>query len=484
MAAEYLVPEWWKGRHNGLKIRRGQPRAGSNPASGTRNNEACGPFFDLRLFPAKLIGKGRGNGVLLFSTGFARWTGAMLAGVLLLSAVLLPLAAWAGTASTAPGPPSFIPFKDLGGDRWAEPDVALLTVQGVVRGVSAASFAPNAPLTGEQAVCLLWRLLVPAGAASGGGPLPGVDSWAWAAADWAVKQGVVLHPGGFAAVATKPVPRQQVVAWVVRALGLSGGSRPAFKDADAVAAEYAPAVGTAQSDGLVNGEPDGNFAPLQPITRARMAVLLVNAERAAALADAGATPVFWHTVPGGLANPWEPGAAIRIPPLAGQVALGTAPLGKGDVEGGTVDLVYRTCSLHETFVQAGHFGSADLVETYNAAGKPLTGWLLWQATPGGGTVWGWQDTREPALPAVSYTQGADGVTTFRMAGTGSLAVGGTFQTVNRNGTAVITAFAGAGPGSGATDYLTGPVLPSGEVTVLEWQLAYYKLYSGFLALGS
>lgn len=31
----YNVPEWWNGRHIGLKIRRSQGRAGSNPASGT-----------------------------------------------------------------------------------------------------------------------------------------------------------------------------------------------------------------------------------------------------------------------------------------------------------------------------------------------------------------------------------------------------------------------------------------------------------------
>ena len=377
------------------------------------------------------------------------------------------------TPSTPPpSPPSFVPFSDLGGATWAEPAIGLLSVQGVVHGYPNGTFGPGESLSAEAAVTMLWHIFVPAGAASAAGPIPGVASWAVPAVAWAEAHRVILHPDRFGGIAGFPAPRDQVAAWVVRTLGLTGTAAPTFDDAAAIPSGYAAAVGIAQADGVVAGGPNGNFHPSEPVTRAQMAALLVSAERADALAGASSAPISWQPPAGG-GSP--AGSSVTILPLTGTVREGTVNLAGSAVEGGVVSLGNRVVSIQENFVQTGNTGEGNFTVTVTInPQQPAknSGPLLWRGSSAGGSIWSWTTVSSPGSPPSSglglttYTQAA-GIVGFQesTSSSGSIvsstsSVSGAFQPSLQNGSETTLDCDGpSGPCSRQSGYLTGPALP-------------------------
>lgn len=285
------------------------------------------------------------------------------AGVLLSLMSLLPLSAPAAAAAGALPQPSA--FADLAVARWAEPAVVLLAAQGVVKGVSPSSFAPAAPLTGEQAITFLSRIFPGAGVSTPPSETPnGVDPWALSAVEWAEGTGIIQHPTAFRP--RVPAPRAQVVAWLVRALGLTGSATATFSDAAAIPPQYAAAVGVAQSDGLVQGDPNGNFDPAAPMTRAQMAVILVRAERALAFARAGTPALFnWGYVQGSASQPIA----------TGTVQAGSTSLPIGTIDAGVVQT--RDGRMQERYVLARGIGAGTLRVTRGGATLDIP--VVWRA---------------------------------------------------------------------------------------------------------
>lgn len=371
------------------------------------------------------------------------------------------------TPSTPPpSPPSFVPFSDLGGATWAEPAIGLLSVQGVVHGYPNGTFGPDESLSTEAAITMLWHSFVPAGAASAAGPIPGVDSWAVPAVAWAEAHQVILHPDRFGGIARFPAPRDQVAAWVVRTLGLTGTAAPTFDDAAAIPSEYAAAVGIAQADGVVAGGPNGNFHPSEPVTRAQMAALLVSAERADALAGASSAPISWQP---------PAGSSVTILPLTGTVREGTVNLAGSAVEGGVVSLGNRVVSIQENFLQSGDTGEGNFTVTVTInPQQPAknSGPLLWRGSSAGGSIWSWTTVSSPGSPPSSglglatYTRAA-GVVSFQESTSSSgssvsstSSVSGAFQPSLQNGSETTLDCDGpSGPCSRQSGYLTGPALP-------------------------
>jgi hypothetical protein len=109
----------------------------------------------------------------------------------------------------APTPEKRAPFRDVPPDVWYASAVAWAAETGVTRGVNAALFAPNAKVTREAFITMLYRCLLTAGVPlEEGADLSAfsdgeeVHPWAREAVAWAVGSGVLqgiggkLEPGG------------------------------------------------------------------------------------------------------------------------------------------------------------------------------------------------------------------------------------------------------------------------------------------------
>lgn len=150
-------------------------------------------------------------------------------------------------------------FLDTRG-HWAFLPVLRLAAQGLIRGRNPGIFAPEALVTREEAVAFLKRA---AGLEGGSSALP----------NFTPEEG------------SRPAQRQEVAAWVARALELTPASQgiypllAGFSDGGQVAEEWAPWVEALLQRGVLSGTTSGTLAPRAPITRAEMAALLDRADK-------------------------------------------------------------------------------------------------------------------------------------------------------------------------------------------------------------
>lgn len=91
-------------------------------------------------------------------------------------------------------------FDDLEAGTWYIDSVIWCAEQGVVTGVDATHFCPDAPVTREQLALMLWRLAGwpdAAGNADGFSDAGAINEWAKGGVDWAVGAGVLTgYPDG------------------------------------------------------------------------------------------------------------------------------------------------------------------------------------------------------------------------------------------------------------------------------------------------
>ena len=173
-------------------------------------------------------------------------------------------------------------FADLNPAVWYHPYTDYVISHGLMKGMDATTFGPYKSMTRAMMVTTLYRL---AGEPQGNGASPFQDvadhtyyaeAVAWAAAN-GIAKGVSAHT--FAPDA--PVTREQAAAFVYRYvtgyLGktpVPGASLPVFLDADQVSPYAEEALAWAHAAGLMVGYGDGYMGPEKPVTRVQMAKLL------------------------------------------------------------------------------------------------------------------------------------------------------------------------------------------------------------------
>jgi len=173
-------------------------------------------------------------------------------------------------------------FDDVPADYWAYADIARLASAGMVGGVDARHFQPERPIDRAEFAALLTRVLSlpwplkvpifqdvatadwfydPVIRAAGSGLMVGVDSNVF---------GPLLH-----------LTRQEAAVVSTR-VGVAGslavGFAPAtvaFNDASRIAAWALSSVHEAAAQGILAGFPDGSFRPMDSLSRAQAAALLV-----------------------------------------------------------------------------------------------------------------------------------------------------------------------------------------------------------------
>lgn len=181
-----------------------------------------------------------------------------------------------------------ISFSDMSQASWATEDVAQLAAQGIIRGVGDGRFAPNAPLTRDEALALIVRALG-AGQSGRGVTLQFTDDAyipAWATRDLEVAVSMGILPNSGTLNPTGVATRQQVIVWLIAAMGLntqaastSTADLSGFTDANQITPSAEGAMALAVQLGLLKGTSSTTIDPNGTLTRAEMAAMLARGQR-------------------------------------------------------------------------------------------------------------------------------------------------------------------------------------------------------------
>jgi hypothetical protein len=175
-------------------------------------------------------------------------------------------------------------FEDVGENDWFYNDVYYVYQNDLMLGISDTLFGSDTTLTRAMVVTALGRLY-------------GVDTDDYLGAEsafhdvaaeqyyapyvtWAAENGIALGYGGGEFKPNQYVKRQEMVAFIMRFVDLLGAELPAqvayypFTDTAEIHAYALPYVESAYVAGLVNGRPDGRFAPLDGTLRVELAAVI------------------------------------------------------------------------------------------------------------------------------------------------------------------------------------------------------------------
>ena len=161
-----------------------------------------------------------------------------------------------------------LPFADVTEGAWYYDAVSYVCVNGLMDGVSASEFAPDANMTRAMVWTILARI---------DGETITDTSWAEDARAWAMESGVSdgTDPNGL-------VTREQLAAMLYRYAGepAVSGSLSTFTDAASVSAYAADATAWCVEQGIITGTTATTLAPQGAATRAQCAAMLMRfAER-------------------------------------------------------------------------------------------------------------------------------------------------------------------------------------------------------------
>ena len=143
-------------------------------------------------------------------------------------------------------------------NHWAEDEIDFVSARGLVNGMSATIYAPNASTTRAQ----LWTI-------QNNADLNGGATWFENAQNWAKEKGISdgANPDG-------TITRAQMVTMLWRAVGQpTAGGTANFTDVP-TDSYYAQAVAWAVENGITTGVGNGHFDPTGTCTRAQIAAFL------------------------------------------------------------------------------------------------------------------------------------------------------------------------------------------------------------------
>ena len=154
--------------------------------------------------------------------------------------------------------------------------VETLACAGIVDGYPNGTFQPNRDVTRAEFVKMLDLTIGLQPVANGVTRFTDVPTTAWYApyVAAAVARGIVDGVTATSFAPNAPMTRQQMAVMLARALDLTGTTRLSFSDTDQIASWALPSVEAAVQAGYLKGLPNGTFEPLAPTTRADAAYVL------------------------------------------------------------------------------------------------------------------------------------------------------------------------------------------------------------------
>lgn len=190
------------------------------------------------------------------------------------------------TPDTEPAQPDTEPqepvrFSDVPETYWGYSAIQKLVALQVVNGTDNGAFEPEKSVTRAEFVVMLSRLSGDAtGQGSTGFQDVAQDAWYASAVAWAVENGITTGTSETTFAPDAPISRQDMAVMLYRFLnarGVSlnkGGTAGQFLDVNEISSYAAEAVEYMRRTGVINGRPDGSFAPLDSASRAETCSML------------------------------------------------------------------------------------------------------------------------------------------------------------------------------------------------------------------
>lgn len=172
-------------------------------------------------------------------------------------------------------------FGDTAG-HWAQSSVELLASKLVITGTSSTAYSPAQSITRAEFAALITRALGLA-PAEAGTSFSDVRAGAWYtdAVQTAASAGLITGYTDGSFKPGSPITRQEMAAVLSKAMKFTGKTLTAdpaglakFRDAASIPAWSRAAVAEIAAAGIIQGTPDGAFAPAKLATRAEAAVML------------------------------------------------------------------------------------------------------------------------------------------------------------------------------------------------------------------
>lgn len=168
-------------------------------------------------------------------------------------------------------------FTDVPSDAWYAKAVDYCRVNGLMSGISATTFAPEASMTRAMLATVLYRMAgtpVAAGTDSFSDTVRG--SWYSEAVRWASQQGLIGGYGNGRFGPNDSVTREQMAAILWRYAGNpAAGSAPGYEDNAEIASYAKEAVAWASANNIIAPVSEEYFAPKGQATRAQIAAALM-----------------------------------------------------------------------------------------------------------------------------------------------------------------------------------------------------------------
>lgn len=174
-------------------------------------------------------------------------------------------------------------FRDVTSTHWAFDSVERAAELGLVTGYSDGTFRPDAPVTRAQFVLMLWRMCGKPAAAKAASFADASADWYQDALSWAVEKGYVNGLSDTRFGPDAPITRQQAMAILFRLNGgqsgteltLTGIYEQTFADSTTIASWAKDATWWAVYHELVSGVGGSRIAPEANASRAQIAAILL-----------------------------------------------------------------------------------------------------------------------------------------------------------------------------------------------------------------
>ncbi|AYO31419.1 hypothetical protein D2962_13155 [Biomaibacter acetigenes] len=174
-------------------------------------------------------------------------------------------------------------FKDIT-SHWAKYDIELMAAKHIIKGVSQNEFAPERSITRAEFTALIARALnIKEQGAQSNFIDVSDEAWYKDAVMGAARAGIISGVDASHFAPEKKITRQEMAVIIVKAYSYVTGkklsdiyttSEVKFRDEGAVNSWARSYVRLADALGLMNGNPDGTFAPGDSATRAQAAVII------------------------------------------------------------------------------------------------------------------------------------------------------------------------------------------------------------------
>ena len=174
-------------------------------------------------------------------------------------------------------------FRDVTSTHWAFASVERAAEMGLVTGYSDGTFRPDTPVTRAQFVLMLWRMCGKPAAAKAASFADASADWYQDALSWAVEKGYVNGLSDTRFGPDAPITRQQAMAILFRLNGgqsgteltLTGIYEQTFADSTTIASWAKDATWWAVYHELVSGVGGSRIAPEANASRAQIAAILL-----------------------------------------------------------------------------------------------------------------------------------------------------------------------------------------------------------------